>query len=102
MNVRSGTAMDLSGDDNKTLIGYTPTGNNNQQVGAFKIAIAVLTDVWAVTVRVYSRRARLLDPLPSAVDPGSRALPHDRGRSAGQRCHCREHVPGQLEGGAEG
>lgn len=34
MNVRSGTAMDLSGDDNKTLIGYTPTGNNNQQVSA--------------------------------------------------------------------
>ncbi len=35
-NARSGTAMDLSGDDNKTLIGYTPTGNNNQKVGTLR------------------------------------------------------------------
>ena len=32
VNVKGGTAMDLSGGDNKSIIGFTVHGQGNQQV----------------------------------------------------------------------
>ena len=32
VNAKSGTALDLSGGDNRSIIGYNPHGQGNQQV----------------------------------------------------------------------
>ena len=55
-NVKSGTALDLSGGDNRSIIGFTVHKQGNQQVESIQFLITPAADFYLTVVRRTKRQ----------------------------------------------